>query len=348
MAPQSVIGAAAPVMMAPGGGAQDLSDTMEAKMTSALSALVRANAEKNGHNAEVADAMVKKTKELVIDGKVLNEKGQILTLTDREAAMEYGDPPKPLLSAGTVATMDDLLKEIGFSNAQVVRIEPTGAERVGTWLNAISPLLIAIGLIAFYMEFQSPGFGLPGIVGIAAFGLYFLGGFIAGLSGAEWIVIFILGVVLIVLEFFVFPGTIFLGLAGAALIVVSVIMAPVDIYPGTPAWPTDVRFRVSLMESLQTFGLALVITIVGALLLARILPKTPFYGQLVSQTISGSRTEMLVEQTRATRMGQVGVTTSVLRPGGRARFGDQTLDVISRGEMIPKGQEVKIVGYSGP
>src|SRR5688572_11736925 len=87
MAPQSVIGAAAPIMMSPGGsGAEALPDTMEVKMTSALSALVRANAEKNGHNVEVADAMVKKTKELVMDGKVLNEKGQILTLTDREAA----------------------------------------------------------------------------------------------------------------------------------------------------------------------------------------------------------------------------------------------------------------------
>ena len=93
MAPQSVIGAAAPIMMSPGGaGAEALPDTMEAKMSSAVSALVRANAEKNGHNVEVADAMVKKTKELKIDGKVLNEKGEILTLTDQEAKEKYGEP----------------------------------------------------------------------------------------------------------------------------------------------------------------------------------------------------------------------------------------------------------------
>src|SRR5436190_4659431 len=60
MAPQSVIGAAAPIMLSPGGsGAEAMPDTMEVKMTSAISALVRANAEKNGHNVEVADAMVK-------------------------------------------------------------------------------------------------------------------------------------------------------------------------------------------------------------------------------------------------------------------------------------------------
>jgi membrane-bound ClpP family serine protease len=42
MAPQSVIGAAAPIMMAPGGvGTGNLPDTMEVKMTSAIRALVR-------------------------------------------------------------------------------------------------------------------------------------------------------------------------------------------------------------------------------------------------------------------------------------------------------------------
>src|SRR5690606_15308152 len=129
MAPQSVIGAAAPIMMSPGRtGAGALPDTMAAKMTSALSALVRANAAKNGHNVEVADAMVKKTKELIIDGKVLNAKGDILTLTDQEASEEYGTPSKPLLSSGTIESLDALLKELNLENAQVVRIEPTGAE----------------------------------------------------------------------------------------------------------------------------------------------------------------------------------------------------------------------------
>jgi membrane-bound serine protease (ClpP class) len=62
MAPQSVIGAAAPIMMAPGGmGAQDLPGTMEVKMNSAVRALVRTSAEKNGYNPTVIEAMIDKT-----------------------------------------------------------------------------------------------------------------------------------------------------------------------------------------------------------------------------------------------------------------------------------------------
>src|SRR5438093_7238083 len=185
MAPQSVIGAAAPIMLIPGGAPQDMPETMQAKMNSALRALVRTSAEKNGYNIDVVEAMIDKSKELKIDGKILNEKGQIVTLTNTEAGQEYGDRPRPLLSSGTVESLDELLKNLGYAGSTRVDIQPTGAERLALWINMINPLLLIIGIAGIYIEFKTPGFGLPGIVGIAAFALYFLGGYIAGLSGLE-------------------------------------------------------------------------------------------------------------------------------------------------------------------
>jgi len=86
MAPGSVIGAAAPIMISPGGGgAQEMPNTMEVKMTSAISAMIRAQCQKNGHDAAVIEAMIDKSRELSIDGEILCDKGQILTLTDSEA-----------------------------------------------------------------------------------------------------------------------------------------------------------------------------------------------------------------------------------------------------------------------
>src|SRR5438046_3374465 len=126
MAPQSVIGAAAPIMLIPGGAPQDMPETMQAKMNSALRALVRTSAEKNGYNIDVVEAMIDKSKELKIDGKVLNEKGQILTLTNTEAEREYGDPLKPLLSSGTVESLDALLKKLGYANAGRLDVHPRG------------------------------------------------------------------------------------------------------------------------------------------------------------------------------------------------------------------------------
>ena len=253
MAPQSVIGAAAPIMMVPGGAPQDLPETVQAKMNSALRALVRTSAEKNGYNVEVVEAMIDKSKELKIDGKVLNEKGQILTLTNTEAERPYGDPPKPLLSSGTVGSIEELLQKLDYANASRVDIRPSGAEKLAMWLNLISPLLLIIGIAGIYIEIKTPGFGLPGIIGIAAFALYFFGGYIAGLSGLEWIAVFLLGLALVALELFVFPGTVALGLAGAVMMLVSVVMAMVDVYPGMPAIPSLKKLELPLRDLFIAF-----------------------------------------------------------------------------------------------
>lgn len=345
MAPQSVIGAAAPIMLSPGGtGVEKMPDTVEAKMTSAVRALVRVQAEKNGHNIDVIEAMIDKTKELKIGDEVLNKEGNILTLTDRQAAKEYGDPPKALLSSGTVETLDALLAQLGYAGAQRVEIKPTGAEKLGIWINTIAPLLLIIGIVGIYIEFKTPGFGLPGIIGIAAFAIYFLGGYVAGLSAAGWVLVFIVGVILVALELFVFPGTLIAGIIGAVLMLVALIMGMVDMYPGAPLLPTF----PDLQDSLRDISVAVVVSFVIGLILAPFLPKTPFFRQLVSQTASGVSSVAALEAQQEARVGQFGVAISQLYPGGKARFGDQLLDVVTRGEMVEKGRTVKIIGHNGP
>ena len=345
MAPQSVIGAAAPIMMVPGGGVADkLPDTMEAKMTSAIRALVRTQAEKHGHNIEVVEAMIDKTKELKMDGEVLNKEGNILTLTDRQAAKEYGNPPKPLLSSGTVESLDALLATLGHAGAQRVEIKPTGAETVGIWINAIGPILLIIGMVGLYIEFKTPGFGLPGIIGIVAFALYFFGGYTAGISGAVWAVVFVVGLILVLLELFVFQGSMIAGVGGAVLMLVSIVMGMVDMYPGTPRLPTLLQLQLPLRD----LGIALVGTVVTAAILSRFLPKTAFFQKLVSQTASGVSSVAAQEAQQEARLGQIGVAISPLYPGGKAQFGEQILDVLTQGEMVEKGCSVKIIGHTGP
>lgn len=342
MAPQSVIGAAAPILMAPGGGVEAMPDTVERKMTSAVRAMVRTSAEKNGHNVDVVEAMIDKAHELKVDGEVLNEKGQILTLTNVQAEKNYGNPPKPLLSKGTFDSLDAMLKHVGLADGRRVEVKPTGAEKIGTFLEKISPLLLIVGIIGLYIEFKTPGFGLPGIVGITAFTIYFLGGYIAGLSGIEWLAIFILGLALLFLELLVFPGTLALGVTGAALMVIALVMALVDTYPGMPRVPTLPQLQLPL----QTLGIAAVGSMIAVLILARFLPETPVFRRLVSTTASGEVSTVAAEVVRASRVGQVGVAISQLRPGGKAQFGDDIVDVMTQGELLAKGTRVRIIRHS--
>jgi membrane-bound serine protease (ClpP class) len=343
MAPQSVIGAAAPIMIEPGGQVADLPTTYETKMNSAVRAMVRTEAEKNGYNVPVVEAMIDKDKELTIDGQTINAKGDILTLTDTEAAKKYGKPPKPLLSSGTVASVDDLLKVLGYAGADVTRIEPTGAEVAGSWINDISPVLLIIGIIGIYIEIKSPGLILPAVVAVVAFLLYFLGGYIAGLSGMEWIIVFVVGLALVLSELFVHPGTVLPGVIGLILIMISLVMAMVDVYPGMPAIPTLPELKLPL----QNLTIALAGALVIAVILAKFLPKTQLYQSLVSQSASGVTSVLAQEQTQKSQLGRTGVAISNLRPGGKAQFGDQILDVMTQGEMIAKGQTVRIIRHSG-
>jgi membrane-bound serine protease (ClpP class) len=348
MAPQSVIGAAAPIMLAPGGeGPQAIPDTYEKKMNSAVRAIVRTAAEKNGYNIAVVEAMIDKNKGLTIDGVQIAKEGEILTLTNTEAEKEYGNPPKKLLSSGTVEDLDALLNTLGYARAARHEIRPTGMERIGSWLNRISPLLLIIGVIGIYIEFKTPGFGLPGIVGITAFALYFLGGYVAGLSGLEWVVVFVIGLILVVLEFFVLPGHLVFGFLGLLLMLAAVVMAMVDVYPqpgpGLPKLPSIEKFELPLQQIL----IAMVGGALGIWAASRILPRTPIYRAVVSNSASGVKSEQVQAEQRQARQGQIGVAVSVLRPGGKAQFGDDILDVISQGEVVSKGTSVKIIGYSG-
>ena len=355
MAPQSVIGAAAPVMMAPGGQVQDVPGTMEVKMKSAVRALVRRVAEKNGHNIEVIESMIDKNKELKMDGVVLNEKGDILTLTDTEASKEYGDPKKPLLSAGTVENMDALLLKLGYVNARRLDVKPTGTEKLGSWINTISPLLLIIGAIGLYIEFKTPGFGLPGIVGLSAFAIYFAGGYIAGFSGLEWMLVFLIGAALLALELFVFPGTVAIGVVGGLLMLLAVVMALVDFYPNvpavpngpTPVWPRFAEPTAgSLEDAVRTLLIAVAGVAVGVWLASKLLPQTSMYASLVSQGVSGGATTAAYAAQASAMLGAQGVTTSALRPGGKAQFGDAILDVRAEGGMIGVGTNVRIIGFS--
>ena len=106
-APGGIIGAAAPVSM----GGQDVEATMRQKVVSYLKARIRSSSEGKGYRGEVISAMIDADYLLKIDDTLIKDKGELLSLTATEAAKVYGDPPKPLLSAGTARSIDDLLAQ---------------------------------------------------------------------------------------------------------------------------------------------------------------------------------------------------------------------------------------------
>ncbi len=362
MAPQSVIGAAAPIMMSPTGGVSEMPSTMEVKMNSAIRAKIRTQAEKNGYAIDVVEAMVDKTKKLERDGKIICEESDILTLTNLEAEAKYGEAKTQLLSSGTVESIDALIIELGYAGAQRVDVAPLGVEELGTWINAISPILLLIGIIGLYIEFKTAGFGVFGAVGIAALVLYFFGGYVSGMAGIEWVGIFVVGVALVAVELFLLPGTIFIGLIGVVCMFVALVMGMTDLYPNMPWFPAGEGeggggvvpqvegkdfdwpdFSRPIRDLLIAFALSVPI-IWG---LAKYLPHTALFAAFTSSAASGVESVAAVAAELESRLGQTGTSTTPLNPGGKAMFGDALCNVITQGEMIAAGTPVKVIGHRG-
>jgi membrane-bound serine protease (ClpP class) len=344
MAPGSVIGAATPVMIGSGSGVQQLPKSYEEKLTSAMRARIRATAQEKDHNPDVFEAMVDADLGLTINGKEITPKGKLLTLTNDEAAREYGHPPTPLLSAGTVKSLDELLQKVGLSGAHTFDVSPSGFEQLARWITTISPLLILVGFLALYIELSHPGVALPAIVAVICFAIYFLGYFVAGLAGWEEVGLFVFGVLLLALEFFLFPGHFVSAALGTVAVLAALVLAMAGHLPGAPILPSWDQIQVPLMK---VFG-STIGAFLGAMVLGRYLPESTLFRKMELRAATSTAEGYSASMGEAKALlGVAGIAETNLRPSGKGRFGDKLVDVVTEGDLIERGKPITIVEVQG-
>jgi membrane-bound serine protease (ClpP class) len=343
-APDGIIGAAAPVS----GTGQDVDATMKMKIVSYLKARLRSISEGKGYRGQVISAMVDSDYELKIEGEVLKAKGELLSLTASESAKNYGDPARALLSAGTAKTMDELLtKKFGAGGFSVKRLEITWSEKLAVFLNKISPILLGLGLLAVFVEFKTPGFGLMGISGFVLLGVVFLSSYVAGLSGHEPILVFTLGLLLVLAELVFFPGVIVAALAGLVMMLGSLVWAMADLWPNEPitvAWSGDV-----FVGPLQNLGLGLVLAVGLGLALMRFIPNGWFWDRLAVRGVVGGMAQNAGGAPAAAvglagLVGQRGVAATALFPSGQVEIDGRRYEASVAVGSIDAGAAVVVRG----
>jgi len=342
MAPVSAIGAAAPVL--PTG--EDLPVAEKEKTLSYWSALIRGSAVRNGHNPDLGEAFMNKEKEVKIGDRIVHPKGTLLTLNAQEATEKING--KPLLADGIADSIVDLKQKAGLQG-NLVSIDPTGFEQLAFWITSLAPLLLLGGIIGAYLEFKIPGASLPGIISAICFTLFFVGHYFAGLAGWEVVALFLLGLALVLIEILFFAhSTIVFGVIGVFLMLASILWAMVDRYPDQTFFPTGRMLAVPLLN----LFLAILAAAVVIALLARYLPRTSVYRRFALITsnppgpsLSGTPREFAVPV--ALSPGTQGVSLSILRPSGKARFADHIVDVVTQGEFIAPGTPISVVQTDG-
>ncbi len=212
MAPGSRIGAAAPVAMG-GGGSDEESGTMDAKVVEDTAAFARSVAEQTDRNAEWAEKAVKEAVSATASEALELGVVDLLASTLNELLEQ--------IDGREVTLHDDRRVEIRSAGAEIVDHPMTIQQRVLMVLGNpnVAYVLMMLGMLGLMMELYNPGLIFPAAIGLfllllAGIGLNLLPVNVGG------VVLLILAIGLIVAEIYVTAYGI-LALAGVAIMILG-------------------------------------------------------------------------------------------------------------------------------
>ena len=295
--------------------------------------------------------------------------GQIRYATEDELALGSDEPEEErrLWRRGELITLENGLGfkeaiELGLAEGQAVSIEEVAlsqgltetprpitdrglihfVERIGG-MKGFSILLLMIGMVALSIEAGTPGVSVPGFVALLCFSLYFWIQFLNGT--AQWLEVlaFALGLICIGIEVFLLPGIGVFGIGGMCLLVLGVVLTSQTFVIPRNAYQFEQVTR-SLWLVVGGFGAI----IVGLALVRLLLPQRTIFkhlelGQPDNESIE--RAERLADFEYL--LGAPGVATTPLRPAGKARFGDDVVQVISDGTPLSTGDAIRVIEVRG-
>jgi len=265
-----------------------------------------------------------------------------LTLTAQEA-QRFG------LCRGIVDSLRALVEDdLNLSWSQVASLKPTWADNLALFLNNYRPVFFVLGFVLLLIEMKTPGFALPGILGILMLALAFWASAVAGL--AEWweIILFFLGIGLIGVEIFVMPGTLIFGILGFLCMVAGLILSQQPFFK--PEGPTD---RDLMAQNLLNFMYMLITTLTVVFLFYKVMHRIPILNRAIQRPpelarATGAATAFKEDvRGKSQLIGLVGKAATALRPAGIMEVGGERYDVVTEGAFVEPGARVKVIHVEG-
>ncbi len=262
-------------------------------------------------------------------------------VVDSSVALRYG------LVDSLVADRGEALREIGLES------EPETVE--GPWIEStvqrllafewLPRLLITIGFMALMFELGSPGVGLGGFVAILAFLGFF---WIEGLNGnVEWleILLFVAGMTALAIEIFILPGFGLFGIGGLLMVITALVLAS-----QTFIFPSNSEQLTLIANNLFWVAISALAVVIGGVMMGKRIENTPLI-RWVAIEPAGTDDVAELEMREALvhwehLLGQDGLTTTRLNPGGKAQFGRMIVNVLGT-QMIDEGVAVRVVEVRG-
>jgi membrane-bound serine protease (ClpP class) len=281
--------------------------------------------------------------------------GELLTLTASKAE-EYGIARAVVKNEQGV--LDFLSERDGVTFKSRPEVLPTiWSEEMVRWINSpvVMSILVLIALLGVYIELNTPGVGLPGLVALICFVIIIASKYLVGLANWVEIAIFTVGIILLLIEIFVIPGFGVAGILGIIFIIAGIFGMLIKNTPDELPWPHTPTDWDIFADGVLGLSIGFIAFLALAWVLGRYLPKLEFLSGLVlspGQTRQGTKIAVSMTAPPESRgaalsIGDIGEVVSRLRPAGRARFADRVIDVVATAEFLDIGQKVEIIEIHG-
>ncbi|GAB5495104.1 MAG: hypothetical protein Phyf2KO_01840 [Phycisphaerales bacterium] len=237
-----------------------------------------------------------------------------------------------------------------FGAKEVIRVNTTVSERIVKVLSNmwVRMILIAVFLLALFIEMVSPGLIVPSAVAGVALLLVMAPAWMLGLAGWWELIAIVSGILLILIEIFIVPGFGVFGISGLILLFGGLVMAFVSassgVFPSTPAGQTDLSrslVMVALAMATAGGGMFVVVKYFGTLPVLNRLALRP--DQVESDTGIGLVDAMGESTDLALLVGTSGVAATPLRPSGKIDIEGALYDALSGSGFIDPKTEVRVV-----
>ncbi len=202
----------------------------------------------------------------------------------------------------------------------------------------ITHLLLMIGFFLLMTELSSPGLGVPGFLSACCLSLFFWANYFEGSAGALEIILFLLGIAFVVIEIFVLPGFGLFGIGGGLMIMASLVLA------GQNFVVPQNSYEVNRMMWNMTSVLGAMAGIFAAMVFIRYyMESVPVLNRLILKPPTESTRELEVQSGRYGHLlHRHGVVLTPLMPAGKVRFGSEVISVVTDGQVVETGEEVRV------
>ncbi len=239
-----------------------------------------------------------------------------------------------------------------YDLASITPLDPTWSEEFAFWMTSlyVRGFLMVIVLLGAYVEFHTPGVGVPGLVALIALAVFVGAPYLSGLATVWEILAIVIGFVLIALEVFVIPGFGMAGISGAILLLVGLLGTFVPDEPGRPfpfylpSLPSTIEWFKQGMIAMTG---AMAVSLAGMVVLSRYLPRTMMFRRIAPPNPTPSDVMVDDEYLGVARIGDMGLSEGPLHPAGKARFGVTLVDVVTQGEYLERGQRIEVIEHRG-